>query len=367
MIFRPPRLRQNGSFMAILNLPDSQRHWVDLRSDTVTRPTAEMFAAMQTMPVGDNVLEDDPTVTELERLAAEMAGMEAALFVPSGTMGNQIALACHTHPGEAILIEEEAHIIYYEVGGPALLSGLVTWTLPSNRGAIDPAVVERRILKANLHTPGTTLLCLENTHNRAGGAIIPLATMADYRAVADRHGIRVHLDGARVMNAAVGLGVPLREITQHVDSVSICLSKGLRAPVGSVLCGTRELIERALIWRKRLGGGMRQAGILAACGIVSLTKMVDRLAEDHARARRIAEQLNQLAGISVDIEGVETNMVLVNTEQAATQWQSALAEHDIYCFPVAANRLRLVFHADIDDEKAQRAIEAFRRVSEKLA
>lgn len=345
------------------SFPPDQVELVDLRSDTVTRPTAEMYAAMQSMPVGDDVLGDDPTVIELERLAAEMVGKEAALFVPSGTMGNQIALACHCQPGDAILIEEEAHVLYYEVGGPALIAGVVSWTLPSHRGAMDPDHVERRVLKANLHTPGTTLLCLENTHNRAGGAIIPQATMAAYRQVADRHGIKIHLDGARVFNAAVGLGVPVREIAQHVDSVNFCLSKGLRAPVGSLLCGPSEFIEKARIWRKRLGGGMRQSGILAACGIVSLTQMVDRLADDHARARRIGQALNELPGLRVDLDSVETNMVLVHTDASATDWQVRLQNEGLLCFPVAENRLRLVLHADVDDAKVDRAIEIFKSLA----
>src|SRR5471030_2880547 len=258
------------------------RNFVDLRSDTVTRPTPVMFEAMHAAPLGDDVLGDDPTVIELEELAARMTGKEAALFVPSGTMGNQIALASHCDPGDAIIIEEEAHIIYYEVGGPALLAGVVTFTLPSTRGVMDPSNVERHILKRDLHTPGTTLLCLENTHNRGGGSIIPIEIMRQYREIAEPRGVKIHLDGARVFNAAVALGVPVSHITEHVDSVNFCLSKGLRSPIGSLLCGSNEMIAKGRIWRKRLGGGMRQAGILAACGIVSLTQMVDRLADDHA-------------------------------------------------------------------------------------
>jgi len=345
------------------SLPSDQRNVVDLRSDTVTRPTEEMFEAMRSAPLGDDVLGDEPTVAELERLAAEMTGKEAAIFVPSGTMGNQIAVACHCQPGDAILIEEEAHILYYEVGGPALLAGVVSWTLPSNRGAIDPAIVERRILKANLHTPGTSLLCLENTHNRAGGAVIPQQTMAAYREVADRHGMKVHLDGARVFNAAVAQGIPVKEIADHVHSINFCLSKGLRAPVGSLLCGDADFIERGRIWRKRLGGGMRQSGILAACGIVSLTKMVDRLADDHARAKRAGHALASIPGLCVETDEIETNMVLVHTTAPAVEWQAKLAAENVLCFPVAENRLRLVLHADIDDAKLDRAIEAFKKVA----
>ena len=339
---------------------------VDLRSDTVTRPTPEMYAAIASALVGDDVLGDDPTVLELEALAAEMTGKEASLFVPSGTMGNQIALACHCEPGDAILIEEEAHIIYYEVGAPALLAGVVTFTLPSERGVMDPAVVEKHILKRNLHTPGTPLICLENTHNRGGGSIIPLTTMADYREIADRHGVKIHLDGARVFNAAVALGVPVSEITKHVDSVNFCLSKGLRSPIGSVLCGDQTFIDKAKIWRKRLGGGMRQAGILAACGVVSLTQMVDRLAEDHSRAKRVALALSQIEGLSVDLATVETNMVMVDTVAPAGDWQAWLEEEGILCFPVKPHRLRLVFHGDINDAKTEEAIKGFQTVAARI-
>src|SRR5688572_20422142 len=190
---------------------------IDLRSDTVTRPTPEMYEAMLKAPLGDDVLGDDPTVAELERLAAKMMGKEAAVFVPSGTMGNQIAIAAHCQPGDAILIEEEAHILYYEVGAPALIGGVVSWTIPSDRGVMDPAALEARILKRSIHTPGTSLICLENTHNRAGGAVIPIDAMKAYRDVAKRRGVTIHLDGARVFNAAVALEVPVKKIVQHVD------------------------------------------------------------------------------------------------------------------------------------------------------
>lgn len=340
-----------------------QAHLVDLRSDTVTRPTPAMYDAMLNAPVGDDLLGDDPTVTELEQLAAKMVGKDTAVFVPSGTMGNQIALACHCNRGDAILIEEEAHILYYEVGAPAILAGVVSWTLPSTNGVMDPEHVQRRITKASLHTPGTALLCLENTHNRAGGAIIPIDTMKAYADVANRANIKVHLDGARVFNASVALGVPVSEITRHVHSVSFCLSKGLGAPVGSLLCGDIDFIERARIWRKRLGGGMRQSGLLAACGIISLTQMVERLVEDHANAKVVASGLIGLPGLHVDLDTVHTNMVLVHTKGASADWAAALKEEGLLCLPPAPDRLRLVFHADVSRAKSERAIEIFRKVS----
>ncbi len=326
-----------------------------------------MFEAMHAAPLGDDVLGDDPTVMRLEELAAEITGMEEALFVPSGTMGNQIALASHCNPGDAILIEQEAHILYYEVGGPALIAGVVSWTLPSEAGVMDPDVIESRVLRQNIHTPGTTLLCLENTHNRAGGTIIPLDKMARYREIATRHGLNIHLDGARVFNAAVALRVPVKEITKHVDSVNFCLSKGLRSPVGSVLCGHAGFIREARHWRKRLGGGMRQAGILAACGLVSLTKMVDRLADDHARAKRLAQAITKLPGVHVDLDTVQTNMVVAEFEQPAMLWQDELRERNVLALPTAANRMRFVLHADIDDAMLDRAIEAIRIVAESHA
>jgi len=332
---------------------------VDLRSDTVTRPTPEMYDAILNAPLGDDVLGDEPTVAKLETLAAKTVNMEAALFVPSGTMGNQIAIATHTKPGEAIIVEEEAHVIYYEVGAPAVFANVMTWTLPSNRGVMDPATVERRITSANLHTPGTTLICLENTHNRAGGTIIPLENMAEYRRIANQHGLKVHMDGARVFNASVALEVMLKEITQHVDTISICLSKGLRSPVGSVLCGPKEFIDRAKIWRKRMGGGMRQSGILAACGLVSLNKMVDRLADDHKNAQRLAIEIGKLPGLTTDPQNTPTNIVLINTEKPAEEWQAMLHEKGVWCFPVAANRLRLVTHADVDELGVDNAISVF--------
>ena len=322
-----------------------------------------MYEAMLQAKLGDDVLGDDPTVSELEALAANKVGKQAALFVPSGTMGNQIAVACHTERGEAILIEEEAHILFYEVGGPAILSGVVSWTIPSHNGVMDSAYIEPRVTKANLHTPGTTLLCLENTHNRAGGTIIPLETMKEYREMADRQGLKIHLDGARVFNAAVGLGVDVSQITQYVDTVNFCLSKGLRSPIGSVLCGSRDFIEGAKIWRKRLGGGMRQAGILAACGIVSLTKMVDRLAEDHVRAREVATSIQGLRGVKVDLSTVQTNIVVIETDKPSAEWITALGQEGVLCLPPAPKKVRLVFHGDIDDEKTQRTIHALQKVA----
>lgn len=349
------------------SFPHELKNTIDLRSDTVTRPTQEMFEAMRNAPLGDDVLGDDPTVMRLEELAADISGKEEALFVPSGTMGNQIAVATHCQRGDAILLEEESHVLYYEVGAPAVIAGVVTFTLPSRLGVMDPDEVERRITQRSIHTPGTTLLCVENTHNRAGGTVVPMEAMTAYRALADRHGLLVHLDGARVFNAAAALNVQMRDIADQVDTLSFCLSKGLRSPVGSVLCGSAAFIGRARVWRKRLGGGMRQAGILAACGIVSLTKMVDRLVEDHARARKLANSLERIPWLRVDHDRVQTNMVLVEVPGSAAEWAARLKEHHVLALPPAPNRLRLVLHADIDDAKLARAVEAFETVAQEMA
>lgn len=340
---------------------------IDLRSDTVTRPTPAMKQAMVDAVVGDDVLGDDPTVIELESVSAKMLGMEAALFVPSGTMGNQIAIATHTKPGEAMIAEEEAHVVYYEVGAPAVFAGLITQTMPSERGIMDPDYVEKRIMKSNLHTPGTSLLCLENTHNRAGGSVYPLPVLARFREISDRHGLAMHLDGARVFNASVAQGIDIREISKHFHTVNFCLSKGLRTPIGSVLCGPAEFIERAKFWRKRMGGGMRQSGILAACGLVALRENIERLAEDHARAKSLANELGKLKGICTEPEKTETNIVLVHTEAVASIWQEKLADHGVACFAVASHRLRLVTHGDFDDAQLTSAIEAFAAVSSELS
>lgn len=329
---------------------------VDLRSDTVTLPTPEMYAAIAKAELGDDVLGHDPTVRGLEELAAEMSGMEDAIFVPSGTMGNQIALATHTKPGESALFEEEAHMLYYEGGSPAVIAGVLTISVPGKHGVPDPADIERRILKRSEHTPGTTLLCLESTHNRAGGTVIPLETHRACREMADRNGLKIHLDGARVFNAAVALGVELREITAYVDTVNFCLSKGLASPVGSVLVGPAEFIREARYWRKRLGGGMRQAGILAACGIVSLKTMVERLAEDHARTARLGEALAELPGLNP--WPAPTNILIVETERPAGEWVQALEARGVHCIAFAPHRLRLVLHKDVDDAGLSHAIAA---------
>lgn len=332
---------------------------VDLRSDTVTQPTPEMFEAMARAPLGDDVLGDDPTVHELESEAAARTGHEAAVFVPSGSMGNQIALAVHCRPGDSILFEEEAHVMFYEAGAPAVIAQAITRQVPSSEGIMDAAEIEKRILKRSLHTPGTAVLAVENTHNRKGGAVTPVERMREFRTLCDQYGLKFHLDGARVFNAATALGVDVRELTSQVDSVSFCLSKGLGSPVGSVLCGSSELIEAARFWRKRLGGGMRQAGLLAACGLVSLRTMVPRLAEDHRRAAELAQAVESVDGLAMAYP-CPTNILIIETEAPATKWVETLQERGILCMAFGPNRLRMVVHHQVDDAGIARTIEALR-------
>ncbi len=333
---------------------------IDLRSDTVTRPSAAMMAAMQAAPLGDDVLGDDPTVQELEAYTAELLGMEAAVFCPSGTMTNQIALAVHCERGDAALFDEDAHMLFYEVGAPAVIGQVLCRSVPSTDGVMEVHEVERRMLSYSLHTPPTTLLCLENTHNRAGGAVIPMDRLRQYRELCDRNGLHMHLDGARMLNACEWLGIEPAHMASFFDSVSICLSKGLGAPVGSLLVGSADFIGKARRWRKRLGGGMRQSGLLAACGLVALRDQRHDLIHDHRRARMLAEQLADIPSIHVDLAKQSTNFVMVETDLPAENWAHALAQHGLHCIPFGPHRLRLVLHRDISDEHLAEAVECFR-------
>lgn len=281
--------------------------YLDFRSDTVTHPTPAMREAMYRAELGDDVYQDDPTTNRLEALAAQTLGTEAALFVPSGTMGNQLALMSHSRRGQEAIVSAGSHIFEHEVGAAAVLSSLNLRQLHFPQGIYDPAQIEAAIRSEDIHEPETGLICLENA--LANGRVVPLETMRDIQALAKQRGLPIHLDGARLFHAALALGVEARELAACVDSVSCCLSKGLCAPVGSVLCGSAAFIRRARKNRKLLGGGMRQTGILAAAGILALTEMVPRLAEDHANARLLARQLAQLPGVSVEEESVQINMV----------------------------------------------------------
>ncbi|HAI20384.1 MAG TPA: low specificity L-threonine aldolase [Clostridiales bacterium UBA8153] len=335
---------------------------IDLRSDTVTLPTPAMREAMYRAEVGDAGYGEDPTINRLEELAATITGKEAAMFVPSGTMGNCLSVLAHTCRGDEVILESESHIYFNEVAGMAALGSVQARTVPGRRGVLDPGQVEAAVRPQNVHFPRTSLLCVENTHNRGGGTVTPLATLAELYRVAHRNGMCVHMDGARVFNAATYLGVPVAEVVRHTDSVMFCLSKGLAAPVGSMVAGPAGWMAEARRYRKMLGGGMRQAGILAAAGLVALTTMTGRLHQDHELAKKLAVDLSRLPGIQVDLDAVQTNIIFVDVAAARKDAKSvcaALAEQGVRCNPAAATRIRLVTHKDIAAEDIDVAVEAF--------
>ena len=336
----------------------------DFRSDTVTKPTEEMRRALAEAEVGDDVLGDDPTVQKLEALAASVMGKEAGLFVPSGTMGNSIGVKMWTQELQEVIVEEKCHIYNMESTHLTFISRVTPRPLPSKRGALDPDLVKSNIRAASVQTPKTSLICLENTHNNWGGAVIPLETFKGIRKVADDYGLKIHLDGARIFNASIASGVPVKEYAKYCDSVMFCLSKGLSSPVGSMLVSDRTTIDYARRLRKALGGGMRQAGVLAACGLISLTRMVDRLKEDHARARKLAEAIHDLPGITLNPAEVETNIIVFyfnHPKITIPELLARLKEKGILALGVFGG-VRLVTHKDVDDEDVERAIKAFREI-----
>jgi threonine aldolase len=333
----------------------------DLRSDTVTRPSPAMRQAMAEAAVGDDVYGEDPTVRELEQVAAHLLGKEAALYLPTATMSNQVAVLTHTERGDEMFCDRDAHIYYYEVGSPAMLAGVTFHTLEHAEGVIDPDILRAAIRPANVHHPRPRLLSLENTHNRAGGAALTRAQLQPLTDVAHQQGLRVHLDGARLFNAAVALGVPPAELAAVADSVTICLSKGLGAPLGALLVGEAPFIDAARRYRKALGGGMRQAGIVAAGGLYGLRHNIDRLAEDHRRAARLAEGLRGLPGLTVVRPTVPTNMVVVDLDRPAEAVMADGARAGILFGAMGPKRLRLVTHLDVDDGGIDAAIGFFQR------
>jgi threonine aldolase len=336
----------------------------DFRSDTVTRPTEKMRRAMAEAAVGDDVLGDDPTVQELERAAAAIMGKEAALFCPSGTMANSIAVKMWTNALEEVIVEERSHIYNMESTHMTFISGVTPRPVRSARGAMDPKDVAAAVRKPNVHTPQTTLVCLENTHNNWGGSVIPLENFRGIRKVADEHGLRVHLDGARIFNASVASGVPVRAFADEVDSIQFCLSKGLSAPVGSMLAGPKERIDFGRRLRKALGGGMRQVGVLAAPGLIALTEMVDRLKDDHARAKALARGIAALPGIAIDPATVETDIVIFGLEHPAITVPALLEkmkEKGILALAVSGG-IRMVTHKDVGDADVERAIKVLKEI-----
>jgi threonine aldolase len=345
-------------------------NWIDLRSDTVTAPTPAMRQAMAQAEVGDDVYGEDPTVNRLQEMAAAMLGKEAGLFVPSGTMGNLTAVLAHCGRGDEVILGNLAHTFLFEAGGISALGGVHSYQVPNQPdGTLSLADIQSAIRPDNPHHPITRLVTLENTHNRCGGVALSLDYTLAVADLAHTRGLRLHIDGARIFNAAAAVGVPARSLAQPADSITFCLSKGLCAPVGSVLCGDQDFIARALRIRKQLGGGMRQAGILAAAGIVALEQMVDRLEEDHLHARQLAEGLTAIPGICLDMPP-STNMVFcsLSEEVPATAYQVAekLQSQRIKVGAVSARGFRLVTHYWIDDDGVKGAVQAFKDVLDGL-
>jgi threonine aldolase len=338
---------------------------IDLRSDTVTLPTPEMRRAMHEAELGDDVFGEDPTVNRLEEMAAERLGKEAGLLVASGTQGNLVGILTHTQRGDEVICGDTCHVMLYEVAGAAALGGLQLRPVPSQRGRLDLAAVRATVRGENVHYPKTGLITVENTHNRHGGAALGVDEMAALADLAHGFDVPLHVDGARIFNAAVAHGVPVAELVAKADSVTFCLSKGLSCPVGSVLCGSHEYIARARKYRKMVGGGMRQAGIIAAAGVVALATMVERLAEDHANARILAEGLADLPALEVDLDSVVTNILIFRVKpeaMSADDLRARLWERGVRCGSIGDNKIRMVTHHGITTEDVRAAVRVAERV-----
>jgi threonine aldolase len=339
--------------------------WIDLRSDTVTKPTAAMRAAMAAAEVGDDVYGEDPTVNRLEARAAEVFGREAAIFVPSGTMGNQIAIRLHTEHGKEVICEARSHVLDWEMAMTASFSGCQCRTVAGERGILSWEKIKAAIGPVIYYRAQTALICLENTHNMAGGTVTPLPVLEEIWAGAQTAGLPVHLDGARVFNAAAALGTDVAELTRGFDTVMFCLSKGLGAPVGSMLVGSREAITEARVHRKALGGGLRQAGILAAAGLIALEQMPKRLPEDHANARLLAEAVASQETAEIDLDGVQTNIVIFSLKDKgdAPAFVAGLKARGVLASAIGPHAVRFVTHYDVSAAECNRAAEV---VSEEL-
>ena len=347
----------------------SEQVFIDMRSDTLTKPSPEMRRCIAEAEVGDDVYGEDPTVNKLENMAAELLGKEAGLLLSSGTQGNLVALLTHCQRGQEIILEREAHIYYYEVGNLAALCGLQTATLsglPGAKGALLPDDIQAAIRVNDIHFPTTGLLCLENTHNRGGGAVTSLEQTAAMCAVAKENGLPIHLDGARVFNAAVALKTSVSEVVKNIDSIQLCLSKGLGAPIGSVLVGEKSFIERARKWRKMIGGGMRQAGLIAAAGIFALENNIYRLNEDHQNAAQIASVIEKIPGLKLIKPDIPTNIVIFDTQESgrnAEQWLAILKENGIIGGSMGRYLVRLTTHLDLSHQAIDRVIKVFQEIA----
>lgn len=347
-------------------MPDS---FIDLRSDTVTRPTLAMRAAMQAAEVGDDVFNEDPTVLRLQERVATILGKEAALFVPSGTMSNQICVKAHTQPGDELLCEATCHIYNYEAGGPAVLSGVTCRTIEGEYGILDQSQLEDKVRPDNEHLVRTRLVCLENTHNRGGGRIFPLEKVQAISRWARSNGLCMHLDGARLWNAIVATGTPAAEWARHFDSVSVCFSKGLGAPIGSALVGTADFVSRGRRIRKLFGGGMRQAGVAAAGALYALEHHVDRLAEDHRNAQVIAQAIARTPGLRLEPPEVETNLIWFQVDPelgTAKDVATTLKQRGVLVHAAGPQTIRACTHLDVSSAQAERAADTIRQAVPRL-
>jgi len=341
------------------------KDFIDLRSDTVTRPTPAMRKAMAEAEVGDDVFGEDPTVNILQEKVANLLGKEASLFVPSGTMANQLSIKSHTQPGDEVIIESSSHPYNFEGGAGAALSGVQFQCLKGVRGILEASQIEEAIRPVDHHFAVTRLVCLENTHNRGGGSIYPVEKMAEIYRLAKSRGLLVHLDGARLWNASVATGIKPQEYAQWADSVSVCLSKGLGAPIGSLVSGSKIFIERVHRFRKMFGGGMRQVGIIAAAGIYALEHHLERLKEDHQNAKRLGVGLKEFKGVSIDPRHVETNIVIfdiANAGMTAAQVAEAMKNEGVLIHAFGKTQIRLVTHLDVSAEDIEKALKVFEKV-----
>lgn len=338
--------------------------YIDLRSDTVTRPTPDMRRAIFEAEVGDDVLGDDPTAKDLERYVAALFEREASLFVPSGTMANQICLKANSRPGWELLCDRECHVVNYECAGPVVHSGLLVNLLTTDRGMLTARMVRENVRPTSLHSPETKMVALENTHNRHGGTILPQDEILRVREVCDEFGLILHLDGARIWNTHVATGISLPDLTRPFDSISCCLSKGLGAPVGSMIVGSAEFIGRCLRERKLFGGGMRQVGLIAAAGLYAVKHNIPRLAEDHANAQYLAVELNALESLDIDMSRVETNIVVLRLkmDMNSTQLAEKFKSVGVLALPFGPKKMRLVTHLDVSRTQCELAVERIRSI-----
>jgi threonine aldolase len=338
---------------------------IDLRSDTVTLPTRDMLDAIKNAKLGDDVYKEDPTVNKLEDIAAKKMGKECALLVPSGTMGNLVSLLSNTKRGDCVILEAESHLYNLEVGGLSTIAGLIPWPIKGDMGVLHPRDIEAAIKPNNIHFPENTLVCIENTHNRAGGTITTPNRLREISKICNDFGLKLYMDGSRIFNAAVALKMDVKEFTKHIDNLMFCLSKGLSCPIGSIIVGNEEFIKRARKNRKLLGGGMRQAGVIAAPGIIALETMIKRLDEDHKNAKILSKGLAEISGLFIDLKRVQTNLVYFDVSDLkinAKKFKNKLKEHNILAGSIGRTKIRLVTHRGIEKKHIEQTLNIIENV-----